>query len=158
MRGIEIVPAEHWHAVVIGDDPRPADVAELSVTSKSTPEEAMLRGLRASPMAFTGMVDGVPVCMFGASPYSILGGMGAAWMIGSRGLEPLRVQKALLRESRPMLDVLQGLYPALLYNFVDSRNVCAIRWLRWLGFTFGDPIPMGAKKIPFFPFYRKANP
>jgi hypothetical protein len=86
-----------------------------------------------------------------------MGGIGAAWMIGSTGLQPLRVQKALLRESREMLDVLQAMFPTMLYNFVDARNDCAIRWLKWLGFTFDDPIPMGRGKHPFFPFYRQGR-
>ena len=155
---VSIIPAEEWHAAVIGANPRPADVAELAVTSGSTPEQAMLRGLSSSVRAYTGLVDGVPVCMFGAAPYSILGGIGSAWMIGSTGLSPLRVQKSLLRESRPMLDVLQELFPVMLYNFVDARNDCAIRWLKWLGFTFMDPIPMGRAKLPFFPFYKVGQP
>jgi hypothetical protein len=151
-----IVPAQAWHAVVIGQNPRPADVAELAASSGSTPEEAMVRGLNSSVRAFTGLVDDEPVCMFGASPYSILGGVGAAWMIGSDALRSMRVQRALLRESAAALDLLQSMFPEMLYNFVDQRNTCAIRWLTWLGFTFLDPVIVGHEKLPFLPFYRKA--
>lgn len=151
---VTVVPAEDWHADVIGAAARAADVAELAVTGKHTPTAAMKKGILASIRSFTGMVDGVPVCMFGANPYSILSGIGCVWMIGSTGLNPLKVQKVLLRESLPILEILQDLFPTLLYNFVDARNTSAIRWLKWLGFKFQPAILLGDEQIPFYPFTR----
>lgn len=148
-----IVKAEPWHADAIASNPRPADVAELWASSRTTPAEAMRRGMAASGDCYTGLFDDVPVCMFGAAPLSILGGQAAAWMIGSAALDRLRVQKALLVLSFPVVDYLSQQYPALLYNFVDARNTTAIRWLRWLGFRFDPPIPYGVDQIPFLPFY-----
>lgn len=148
----DIVPAQEWHADVIGANPRPADVAELAVTSGSTPTEAMKAGIRVSIRSYTGTIDGVPVCMFGANPFSVLSGIGSVWMIGSAALNSKRVQKVLLRESLPVLDNLQNLFPTMLYNFVDARNTSAIRWLKWLGFTFHEAIDING--FPFFPFSR----
>lgn len=153
----EIVPAELAHAYAIAGNPRPADVAELWTASRTTPLDAMVTGLKNTPQPWVGKVDGVPVCMFGASPFSILTGMGVAWMIGSRALDSLRVQRELLRLSRPVVDYMQDQFPGLLYNFVDQRNHAAIRWLRWLGFTFCEPIPYGVDGLPFLPFYRRGG-
>lgn len=102
------------------------------------------------------MVRGVPVCMFGATPYSILGGIGTPWMVGSTGLDPLSVQKELLRLSRPALARMQMAFPSMLFNVVDQRNEAAQRWLHWLGFHFLAPVPVGPDSAPFLPFYWSA--
>lgn len=150
-----VVVGEPWHVDAIADDARAADVAELWASSRTHPRDAMKRGLASSVSTFTGFFDGVPVCMFGASPFSILGGYGIAWMLGSSALDRLCVQKSLLRHSGPAVDYLQSQFPTLLYNFVDQRNASAIRWLDWLGFEFDDPIPYGVDGLPFLPFYRR---
>lgn len=150
-----IVPAERTHAEAIAANARDADVAELWASSRSDPLAAMLRGMESTVHPFTALYEGEPACMFGASPFSILGGMGAAWMIGSRVLESRGAQKYLLRLSVPVVDFMQDQFPNLLYNFVDQRNTSAIRWLRWLGFQFSDPIPYGVDGLPFLPFYRR---
>ena len=150
-----IVPATVDHIAVIAAAARAADIAELWASSRTTPAEAMQRGLERTAQTFTGLVDDVPVCMFGASPFSIMGGMGAAWMIGSTGLNRLSVQKELLRLSVPVVAYMQDQFPVLLYNFVDARNTAAIRWLRWLGFQFHEPIAYGVDQLPFLPFYRQ---
>lgn len=130
-------------------------MAELWSSSRSTPLVAMQNGLASTAETYVGMVGGDPVCMFGAAPFSIMGGMGTAWMIGSRALDRYSVQRSLLLLSVPAVEYMQAQFPRLLYNFVDARNLAAIRWLRWLGFQFGDPIPYGVDGLPFLPFYRR---
>lgn len=96
-------------------------------------------GLRYSDEAWTGVIDGEPVCMFGAVPASMLGGKGVPWMVGTTRLNEMHAQKALLRESRPALKAMISRYDVLA-NVVDDRNEAAKRWLRWLGFTVSDEI------------------
>lgn len=148
--------AQDWHAEFIATHAREADVTELLASSGSTPLQAMQAGMKDTTNVYTGLLDGVPVCMFGARAFSVLGGMGCAWMIGSRALDGYRVQRALLRISLEVVDALQAEYPRLLYNFVDERNHKAIRWLRWLGFKFAAPIPIGVNGEMFIPFHRSA--
>ena len=150
---VEIVKSEDWHAMYIAEKARDADVNELWASSRTTPIDAMRRGMATSTVCYTGMIDGVPVCMFGASPFSALAGKGVAWMIGSRELDEMTARKELLRHSREAVDYLSHLFPTLLFNFVDERNTAAIRWLRWLGFQLDTPIPYGDDKLPFIPFY-----
>ena len=45
--------------------------------------------------------------------------------------------------------VVDGLVVAI---FGDVRNTVAIRWLEWLGFTFGEPVGYGPLGMPFKPF------
>lgn len=148
-----IVKAEEWHAKAIAENIRDADRIELWASSRSEPLDAMLRGMERTASAFTAIYDGQVAAMFGASPYSIMGNKGAAWMIGSKVLELQGAQKDLLRLSVPVLEYMLDQFPGLLYNFVDQRNDKAIRWLKWLGFQFGEAIPYGVDGLPFLPFF-----
>ena len=147
------MPAQAAHIPAIAAKARQSDIDELWAHGRHTPQQCMETGLRLSVSPMTGLVDDEPVCMFGATPYSILAGQGVAWMVGTTDLDRISVQKALLRHSRAGLDHLQRQFP-LLFNSVDARNHAAIRWLTWLGFTFCDPVPVGPDRIPFIPFYR----
>lgn len=152
----QIVPARPEHVAALAAKARPADVDELWAQGRTTPAEAMAYGLRRSRVAFTGLCDGEPMCMFGVTPYSILAGIGTAWLVGSTDMDNLRRQKALLLRSRAGLAELHRAFP-LLINAVDERNAAAQRWLAWLGFTLLDPIPLGPDRLPFRPFYRIAE-
>lgn len=149
----ELVVADAGHIDVIARHARQADIDELWACARTTPAEAMARGLAGSAEAWTAVVRGTPVCMFGATPYSILGGIGTPWMVGSTGLNPFAVQKELLRLSRPALGRMQHAFPSMLFNVVDQRNTAALRWLSWLGFHFLAPVPVGRDSTPFIPFY-----
>ncbi|MDY4297514.1 MULTISPECIES: hypothetical protein [unclassified Xanthomonas] len=150
----QIVPATAAHIDVIAASPRPADVAELWAEARRGPAEAMHACLAASRHAYTAVLRGSPVCMFGAAPYSLLGGTATVWMIGSTALDSLTAQRELVRLSRPAVAFLQDQFPAMLFNLVDDRNAAAKRWLRWLGFTLIAPITFGPDALPFRPFYR----
>lgn len=147
------MPAQPWHVEVIADNPRPADVLELQASSGTTPAEAMRAGMARSLYPTTGMLDGMPVCMFGATPYSILGGIGVPWLIGSAAMDSLQARKALLRASRVAFAEMRRQFPALLFNAVDDRNEAAQRWLAWLGFEIGEALPIGRDGEPFRVFY-----
>ena len=65
---VEIVKATPEHARQIADNPRPADVDELWAASYETPYNAILKGIQRSDQAMTGLINDVPVCMWGAVP------------------------------------------------------------------------------------------
>lgn len=130
---------------------READRQEVWAAGKLTPEIALRRGLAASDRAFTGVIDGEIVAMFGVTPGSILGGVGVPWMLGTEAIE--RHAVAFIRQSRPALWMMHARYDYLI-NFVDDRNKAAIRWLQWLGFHVEQPVPMGPFRVPFRRFSR----
>lgn len=152
----ELVPAQVEHIEAIAARARPQDVAELWAVARTTPAEAMTRGLAGSADACTALLGGAPVAMFGATPYSILGGIGTPWMVGTTDLRRWSAQKELLRVAAPAVAQMQARFPALLFNVVDQRNTAAQRWLRWLGFVLIDPVPVGPDGLAFIPFYRSA--
>lgn len=116
-------------------DIRQADVTEMAALG-TTPEKAMHDGMQRSDWTLTGTLDGVPVCMFGVAPRSIILGEGLPWMLAANGLE--RVQRKFLKASRPAVDIMLENYPRLM-NFVHAENHVTIKWLRWLGFSFAPP-------------------
>lgn len=148
----QVVPAELEHVEPIVANARPADVAELWAIARATPRQCLEHGLRASVPALTALIDDAPVAMWGVTPASILGGIGAPWMVGTTALDSFAAQKDLLRLSRPGVAQMRALFPVLI-NVVDERNAAAHRWLRWLGFTLGEPLPMGPDRLPFRAFY-----
>ena len=146
---VEIVKATYEHAEMMAPFVREADRDELWATCLITPLRALTVSVEASAKAWTGFINDEPICMFGVSPISILGGVGAPWMIGTYGI--YRHAKTLLSHSKRCLDEMLESYPVLM-NYVDARNKAAIRWLRWLGFTIYEPEPWGILKLPFHRF------
>lgn len=108
----------------------------------------MTLGLRTSVRAWTAMLGDTPVAMFGLTPVSLLRGMGTPWMVGTNQLERPRLQRDLLRLSRPCVAEMQTLTP-FLFNVVDDCNGQAKRWLRWLGFDLGQITYQGPDAVAF---------
>lgn len=93
------------------------------------------------------MIDGVPEVMFGVGDLNILAGVAAPWLLGTDAVETHYV--AFLRRSVGFRDQLLQRY-SVLTNFVDARNRASIRWLRWLGFTFSDPVEFRGQEFRQF--------
>lgn len=155
--------AEHDYAVVEADLAhiermlpiiRQADIEELWASNHVSPAYALTHGIRCSSAAWTGMVDGQPVCVFGVAPASLLGSIGVPWMVGTYEID--RHAKAFLRRNKAYVERMSALYNYLV-NYVDARNTRAIAWLKWLGFTLNEAQPYGVEGLPFHRFEMRAN-
>lgn len=147
---VDIIPADAGHIHAIASGMRAADVEEVRASLGLNPQEALEFSLSSSTMAWTGTVDGEPVCMFGVSRRSMLdGSVGTPWLLGTDAIE--RHQAAFLRRNKGIVKEMLAAYPVL-RNWVDARNTLSIRWLKWLGFEFGSPVPYGPHGIAFYPF------
>lgn len=131
---VELLVARPEDVPALVADAREQDVQEMQALG-DTYEGALRKSLDISTWAVTGCVDGVPVCMFGVAPGSVLGGTGIPWMLGTNAL--VQHEKAFLRRCRGVVDAMRRTYPSLV-NIVDERNTTAKKWLAWLGFRF-DP-------------------
>lgn len=149
-----MVAAQPQHIAAIAARARQADIDELWAQARATPAQCLVLGLQAATLAYTALLDGRPVAMFGVTPH--MAGEGVPWMVATTDLDDVRVQKALLRISPPVIAQFNALFP-LLFNTVDDRNVAAKRWLRWLGFTVSEPEPTGCDGELFCPFFRSAS-
>jgi len=145
----EIVTAEKWHIPHIAAHVRDADRDEFWALSMMTPEEVLNQSFGLSHLAWTGLIDEVPVCMFGVVRASLLGNVGRPWMVGTDLLD--KHQVVFLRRCRASLETMKMCFSKL-ENYIDARNVKAIQWLRWLGFSFNEPEPMGPLNLPFIRF------
>jgi hypothetical protein len=142
-----ILPYEDGDWRHVAEHIRPADRAELTALGR-LPEQALLDGVRLSQLCFTIWMGGNPAAVFGATP------QGAIWLLGTPAIA--RHSAWFLRISPGCVNVLHSCSPVL-WNWVDARNTVHIRWLRWLGFQFHDPVAAGVNGEMFIPFH-KAKP
>ena len=149
---VRIVPALPCHVPRIAENARKADEVELWAAACKSPADVMNQALDKSVLAWTGFIDGNPVCMFGVTPGAPLSGCGIPWMVGTRHLD--RYAVLFLRRCRPVVEEMLSHFD-LLHNYVDSRNVRAVRWLKWLGFEMSEPKPYGPFGVPFHAFQMK---
>jgi hypothetical protein len=80
------------------------------------------------------------VCIFGVAPVSILSDVAAPWLLATPLLGVHR--RTLIAVARAYVAQMLGEYPVLT-NYVDDRNAPSIRFLRWLGFSIGEPERFG---------------
>ncbi len=151
MPRVEVVPARPEHLAPIAQAMREADRAEVWAAAMLRPGEALALSLAASPLAWAGLVDGRPACLFGASAAAPGSDHGVPWLLGTDAVEGNAV--AFLRRNRPYVEAMQDRF-GILSNHVDARNTASIRWLGWLGFILGDAVPLGPFALPFHPFWR----
>lgn len=149
----EIRPATERDAEILAPMLSDADRAEVLALSGREPLESLLEGIRYSAEAWTGLVDGEIVCIWGVVPQTLIGQVGVPWMLGSDLVRHYSVP--FLRRNKPMIARWRQRWPVL-RNVVDARHARAIRWLRWLGFEIGPPVPIGRNGEPFHIFTMRA--
>lgn len=154
MRKVTLVPVEGWHVEHVGSRMRRADVDEVFASSRRTPMEALKLSLARSSFARTAMVEGAPALIWGVGDINLLLGHGGPWLLGTNALE--RYFVSFLRYSKPWLPLMLERY-SYLVNAVDERNVKAVRWLEWLGFTFGDTVMRNGHAFRIFEARRGDN-
>jgi hypothetical protein len=150
----EIVTARHEHIMTIAMSVRDEDRREMFDYLLLSPTEALERSYAVSRLAWTGLLDNEPVCMFGVAPSSPLSDTGLVWMIGTTALD--KHAPAFLRRNKKMVATMLSAYPRL-ENYVAEYNVKSIAWLKWLGFEFGEPEPIGLFKKLFIKFWKVAD-
>lgn len=150
MNNYDVRQAELADVRIIADKIRKPDADELWASSHLTPYQALMVSFMVSrDTTFTGTANGVPVCMFGIREPSMLSDTAVPWMIAGADLE--FYSKAFLRRSKAIVNMWRSIYP-FMQNYVDERNVVAVRWLQWVGFSVYYPKEYGADKLPFHRF------
>lgn len=148
MAKIEIIPAQASHIRSIANRMRVADRLEVDRASGKTPVAALSYSFRHSDrFRFTALVDGRPEVMFGVADLSILAGIGAVWLLGTDAVDEHFI--TFLRRSRQWRSKLFGQY-SILRNFVDDQNAVSLRWLKWMGATFSEPVDIRGSSFRLF--------
>lgn len=127
---------------------RLADREEMLAGAGQSIADALQYGLDQSLRAWVIEAHGKPLAAVGDTIHGI--GTGVPWMVTTEHIAAdvrgfLRGSKAVL------LEMLQR--HQTLVNYVDARNVSAIRWLAWLGFTIDGAVPYGVQGLPFHKFH-----
>lgn len=138
--GYTLLPATEDDAHELAPQLRAPDRAEV-IALGIEPVEGLLQSLHSSQEAWTARTpEGAIICMAGVCPATLTGPTGVPWLLGS-DLVPV-YRRPFMLETRAMVARWLTLFPVL-RNIVDARYAAAIRWLRWLGFTIGEPLPIG---------------
>lgn len=108
---------------------RPEDAREVAKMGFE-PEEALMRSLAASSIAWTAVYRFKPVCIFGLAPDSVLGARARLWLLGSERLEKCKL--SYFKTCKRAVEGLLSRYPVL-WNVVDPEYDRAHKWLTKLG-------------------------
>ncbi|OMG61465.1 hypothetical protein AUR59_020095 [Stutzerimonas balearica] len=146
----EVLPLCEADIDAILPDIRQADRDEIEEALQTPMRKALADALANHCKASKIVVSGLVVAVFGDSRHSAEAGV--PWLISTRHVE--RFPKAFLQVCKPEVAEMLTRHEVLV-NYVDVRNAAAIRWLRWLGFTFGDPEPYGPLGLPFHCFWMR---
>lgn len=131
---------------------REEDKQEVWHSSRSSPEQALLKSFSASRLCWTVEWNKKVVAIFGVCGDK--GGLGVPWMLASDDL--VKIRKTFIRECKNYLNKMQEHHP-ILANSAWTKNTVHIEWLKWLGFEFKEPFPHGEDKELFIYFYRKTQ-
>lgn len=146
----EVVSATQEHGQYIATYIRDADRAEIWAAHHVLPHDAIALSLAVSGgTGYTGMADGIPVCLYGVAPGSLVDPAGRPWLLGTNDVPYHSVK--FLRESKRIVNEMREQFGNL-YNYVDARNTVSIRWLSWLGFDIYEALPYGIEQRPFHLF------
>ena len=145
----EVLPVSVEDVPAILQIVRQADIDEITEALGIPMQEALLDAVTGSLNAKQIVVDGMVVAVFGDAVHSILGSIGIPWLISTIHVE--RHARAFLKVCKPEVQGMLTRHRHLM-NYVDVRNTAAIRWLKWLGFSFGPPEPYGPQGFLFHPF------
>lgn len=152
MAEISIRPTVPADAVLLGENMRACDVAEVRACGHE-PAEAAQRSTAHSLLCWSAFAGDQLVCIFGASPVSIVSGIGSPWMLGTPALD--RHSRVLVRVTPGYIAQMLKAFPHLV-NFVHADNKTSMRWLKRLGFSFHEAQPFGALGESFHRFEMRA--
>jgi hypothetical protein len=124
---------------------RPGDAREIAALGM-TAEEGLAISLARAVWADAYLVDGAVAAILGFSLSSLLGGIGQPWLITGRPID--RVRKTFMRTARTRIVEMRDRH-GMLANYVHADYPEALAFMRWLGFTIGEPRPYGRLGAPF---------
>ncbi len=149
MSTYDAVRANEDHARALAPRMRAADAAEVWASAHLFPLGALLKSLELTPEPVAALVNGEVACMFGVAPLTATSRVGFPWLLTSDLVQEHR--KVFLPATKRWVAHVMQDYDHLL-NFVDARNIIAMRWLGWLGFEIMPAEPYGIEGLPFHLF------
>lgn len=143
----KVLPVSVDEADEIAAIVRQADVDEITEALGIPMPHALRMCFGGSLKASKIVIGGKIVAVFGDCTHDRE--IGVPWLISTIHVE--KRAKSFLQVCKPEVREMLTRHPTLM-NYVDQRNTQAVRWLKWLGFRFGEAVPYGPKGFPFYPF------
>ncbi len=147
---IEVRPSVFADVRALQGKLRESDCLEIAACSGRDPDKALAEGFLASSKVWTGLVEGMPVSMFGVAAPSLLSPVASPWLLGTDAFDGEGI--AIAKRSRHYVREMRKGF-ALLENYTDDRHTIAHRWLFWCGFQVDEPQPWGVMGLPFRRFW-----
>lgn len=147
-----IVDAERNHAVQLARALRDGDKIEIAAGGL-TERKAVWRSYKQSVLCKTAFVDGEIAAMWGLGG-TLMSMRGNPWLLTTSAVEKYPMDFA--REARKAVREMLTIRP-ILFNYVLASYEHAVRFLQIIGFTMGDPFPMGVKGEQFRKFEMRAD-
>lgn len=150
----QTIEATHAHIAELAENMRADDVREIAAMSGLTPLGALNQSRVMTRVVTAGLnEEGRVVCMFGIAQLSLVSPKGIPWLLSSSLIEGYGLP--LIREGRKWLAGAMEEF-SFLINYVDARNLTAIKLVRGLGFTVGETFPVGRDGELFHVFEMRA--
>ncbi len=151
MKTLEIRKSIQSDILPIAHNMREDDVKEVWDSNLHSPYKALRKCLEIKGMSWTIIVNGIPVGMVGVSRGTLLSDTGTPWLLGTDVL--IDDRKLFLKISRIVLKNISEGYRRL-ENYISTENQASLRWLRHLGFKFGEEIK-SVTGVVFKRFYKE---
>lgn len=123
---------------------RKSDVEEIMANRGENWQETLLEQMKDVDLRVAYTDDDTPIASYGVLEE---GSIGVIWMLSTEDI--IKEQKSFLEQAKEYIQEQEKKYK-LLCNYVFRKNLKAIKWLKWLGFSFlEDP-----ERPDFLFFYR----
>ena len=142
-----IVPSTADHCAMLAANMRHEDAEEVRAFGESR-IRAVNRAFRSGIMCRTAFVDGELAAMWGIGG-NLLSNVGHPWLLTTPVCE--RVKVTYVKVGKAQLADMLALRPVLI-DYVAAKYTRAIGFLKLLGFTVGDPAPLGRRNGLFCKF------
>ena len=149
---IQIVPMTDELLKVVADNMREADRLECWRLA-SDPLGALRKSRADSDSNAICLIDGEPMAAYGlvTKRHPIIG---YPWLLTTTLVEDYK--RTFLEGSLKVIDAMLAKRPVL-NAYVDVEHAQALRWAKWMGFAWGEAIPYGPMKRPFFPIFKTSD-
>lgn len=127
---------------------RTEDYLECQRSTGRAPSEVLVEAIDLSEYSGVILLDDEPANVYGVVKHP--DGVGIPWSMSTYVAD--RSPREFVRLSLEGIGLIKERYDRL-FNFVDASYTRAIKWLKLMGFTVGEPQPYGVLQMPFRPFW-----
>lgn len=127
-------------AIYLAEHLNAADQIEMIASCGKHILDDLLKGMRNSERIGCCKFDGVPVAIYGVNRPSPLADYGLVWLFLGEIKDEDRYYAA--RQTKRFIQGILEHY-SYVYNYVDVGNEKIIKWLKFLGAEFSEPMEYG---------------